>query len=138
LLVATPVINPRDIPIGKIGFLHKTFLQKKNYINYMSGRDQKNHKTYTFTDPEETTQVSIMKFTVYSKNGCPYCTKVKQVLELSNLEHVVYTLGEHFNREDFYAEFGKGSTFPQVILNDQQQLGGCTDTVRYLKEQNIV
>ena len=76
-----------------------------------------------------------MKFTVYSKDECPYCTKVKQVLELSNLEHVVYTLGEHFNREDFYAEFGEGSTFPQVILNDQQHLGGCTDTVKYLKEQ---
>ena len=66
-----------------------------------------------------------MKFTVYSKDECPYCTKVKQVLELSNLEHVVYTLGEHFNREDFYAEFGEGSTFPQVILNDQQQLREC-------------
>ena len=79
-----------------------------------------------------------MKFTVYSKDECPYCTKVKQVLELSNLEHVVYTLGEHFNREDFYAEFGEGSTFPQVILNDQQHLGGCTDTVKYLKEQNLV
>jgi len=79
-----------------------------------------------------------MKFTVYSKDGCPYCCQIKQVLELSNLEHVVYTLGEHFNREDFYAEFGEGSTFPQVILNDGQQLGGCTDTVRYLQEQNIV
>jgi len=79
-----------------------------------------------------------MKFTVYSKDGCPYCCQIKQVLELSNLEHVVYTLGEHFNREDFYAEFGEGSTFPQVILNDGQQLGGCADTVRYLQEQNIV
>ena len=83
-------------------------------------------------------QVSIMKFTVYSKEGCCHCNKVKQVLELSNLEHVVYTLGEHFNREDFYAEFGEGSTFPQVILNDGQQLGGCADTVQYLQEQNIV
>jgi glutaredoxin len=79
-----------------------------------------------------------MKFTVYSKNGCPYCTKVKQVLELSRLEHVVYTLEEHFNREDFYAQFGIGSTFPQVVMNDTEHLGGCTDTVKYLKEQNLV
>jgi glutaredoxin 3 len=79
-----------------------------------------------------------MKFTVYSKDGCPYCTKVKQVLQLTNLEHVVYTLGTDFNREGFYSEFGEGSTFPQVILNDQQHLGGCTDTVNYLKEQNLV
>lgn len=79
-----------------------------------------------------------MKFTVYSKEGCPYCIKIKQVLELSNLEHKVYTLGEDFSREQFYAEFGYGSTFPQVVMNDQEHLGGCTETVKYLKEQNII
>jgi glutaredoxin len=79
-----------------------------------------------------------MKFTVYSKDGCPYCSKIKQVLELSNLEHVVYNLGENFDREQFYAEFGEGSTFPQVILNDEQHLGGCSDTVKYLQEQKLV
>jgi glutaredoxin len=79
-----------------------------------------------------------MKFTVYSKDGCPYCTKVQQVLQLSNLEHVVYKLGTDFDRDGFYIQFGEGSTFPQVVLNDQEHLGGCTDTVQYLKEQNLV
>lgn len=78
-----------------------------------------------------------MKFTIYSKNGCPYCEKIKQVLKLSNLDHVIYNLGEHFTREEFYAEFGSGSTFPQVIMNEHH-LGGCTDTVKYLKENGIV
>ena len=89
------------------------------------------------TDLEETTQVSIMKFTIYSKDGCPYCTKVQQVLELANLEHVVYKLGNQFTREEFYAEFGQGSTFPQVIADDKH-LGGCSDTVKYLQEQKLV
>jgi glutaredoxin len=79
-----------------------------------------------------------MKFTVYSKEGCPYCIKIQQVLELTNLQHVVYKLNVDFTREEFYAEFGQGSTFPQVILNDQKHLGGCSDTVQYLKEQNLV
>ena len=79
-----------------------------------------------------------MKFTVYSKDGCPYCSKVQQVLELAGLEHVIYKLDYDFNRDQFYAEFGEGSTFPQVILNDQEHLGGCTDTVQFLKEQNLV
>ncbi len=79
-----------------------------------------------------------MKFTVYSKDGCPYCSKIEQVLDLASLEHVVYKLGEDFTRDQFYAEFGEGSTFPQVIVNDDQHLGGCTDTVQYLKEQNLV
>ena len=78
-----------------------------------------------------------MKFTVYSKDGCPYCTKVQQVLELTELQHVVYKLGVDFTREEFYSEFGQGSTFPQVIV-DEKYIGGCTDTVQYLKEQKLV
>ena len=78
-----------------------------------------------------------MRFIVYSKPECPYCFKVKKVLELCGKEFVVYTLDEDFTRKEFYAEFGEGSTFPQVIVNDQH-LGGCTDTVQYLKEQNLV
>jgi len=78
-----------------------------------------------------------MKFTVYSKDGCPYCTKVKQVLELAELQHVVYKLDVDFTREEFYNEFGHGSTFPQVIV-DQEHIGGCTDTVQYLRENNLV
>lgn len=79
-----------------------------------------------------------MKFTVYSKQGCPYCVKIKQVLELAGLEHVVYTLGSDFDRDQFYEQFGLGSTFPQVVLNDQENLGGCSDTVQYLQEKNLV
>ena len=77
-----------------------------------------------------------MNFTVYSKEGCSFCYKVKQVLELTGSNFVVYNLGEHFTREEFYAEFGEGSTFPQVICDDQK-LGGCTDTVKFLKENQI-
>ena len=79
-----------------------------------------------------------MKFTVYSKNGCPYCDKVKQVLQLSKLEHVIYKLDEDFDRSGFYSQFGQGSTFPQVVINDIQNLGGCTETVQYLKENKLV
>lgn len=78
-----------------------------------------------------------MNYTIYSKNGCPYCKTIKQVMELANLEHVVYTLDEDFTREEFYTEFGDGSTFPQVIL-DGNHLGGCTDTVKYLREMSMV
>ena len=78
-----------------------------------------------------------MNFTVYSKESCPYCTKIKQVLELSECKHVIYTLDQDFTKEEFYAEFGEGSTFPQVLCNSEK-LGGCTDTVKFLKEKQIV
>ena len=78
-----------------------------------------------------------MNFTVYSKDGCPFCTKVVQVLHLAKLNHVVYKLGEHFERDAFYGQFGNGSTFPQVVLNGTN-LGGCTETVKYLREKKLV
>ncbi len=79
-----------------------------------------------------------MKFTVYSKYGCPYCSKIEEVLKLANLEHKVYKLDEQFTREQFYSQFGEGTTFPQVVLNDQENLGGCVDTVKYLQENKLI
>ena len=79
----------------------------------------------------------MQNFAVYSKDGCPYCSKVKQVLDLSGLKYVEYKLGERFDRKSFYAEFGQGATFPQVVV-DGNKLGGCTDTVKYLQEKNLV
>jgi glutaredoxin len=76
-------------------------------------------------------------FTIYSKDGCPYCTKVQRVLELSELKHIVLKLGRDFDRTEFYSKFGRGSTFPQVILGETS-LGGCTETVKYLRENSYV
>ena len=78
-----------------------------------------------------------MNFTIFSKDGCPYCDKVKQVLELTNSKYVVYTLGNQFDKKAFYGEFGEGSTFPQVVC-DGKKLGGCIDTIKYLKENKII
>ena len=78
-----------------------------------------------------------MNFAVYTKDGCPYCDKVKQVLKLTESKYVVYNLDQHFDKDSFYGEFGEGSTFPQVVL-DQTNLGGCTETVHYLKEKQLV
>lgn len=79
-----------------------------------------------------------MKFTIYSKDGCPFCTKIQQVMQLVELQHVIYKLNRDFTREEFYDMFGQGSTFPQVVLNDDQTLGGCTETVKYLQEKNVI
>ena len=79
----------------------------------------------------------LMNFTVYSRDGCPYCTKIQEVLRLAELKHVIYKLDRDFDRESFYGQFGQGSTFPQVVLNGTN-LGGCTETVQYLKENNLV
>ena len=78
-----------------------------------------------------------MNFTVYSREGCPYCVKIVEVLKLADLRFVEYKLDRDFDRQSFYGQFGDGSTFPQVV-KDGTNLGGCTDTVKYLQEQNLV
>ena len=79
----------------------------------------------------------FMTFTVYSKDGCPYCSKVQQVLQLAELKHVVYKLNIDYTRQEFYHKFGVGSTFPQVVLNNEH-IGGCMETVKYLRENKLV
>ena len=78
-----------------------------------------------------------MNFTIFSKEGCPYCDKIKEVLELTESKFVVYTVGKQFDKDAFYGEFGEGSTFPQVVC-DGKKLGGCVDTIEFLKEKKIL
>ena len=78
-----------------------------------------------------------MNFAVYTKEGCPYCEKVKEVLQLTESKFVVYNLGQHFEKDAFYGEFGHGSTFPQVVC-EGRKLGGCVDTIKYLQEKEIL
>jgi glutaredoxin 3 len=82
-----------------------------------------------------------MNFTVYSKRGCPYCEKIKTILNDLSIRKgypiVFYELDNDFTRQEFYAEFGDRSTFPQVIMNNQH-LGGCSDTVKYLQNNSLL
>ena len=76
-------------------------------------------------------------FTVYTKIGCPYCTKVISALQLAELPYVEYKLGRDYERPEFYETFGEGATFPRVKYGEEV-LGGCQETVKYLKENNLV
>ena len=78
-----------------------------------------------------------MNFTVYSKNGCPFCEKIESVLKAANFEHQVYKLDSDFTREQFYDKFGQGKTFPQVLLGEEN-LGGCMDTISYLLGKGLI
>lgn len=78
-----------------------------------------------------------MEFLVYSKDACPYCYKVMQVLELTGKRFVEYKLDRDFTREEFYGKFGEGSTFPQVLCDDKK-IGGCVDTIQFLREEKVI
>lgn len=78
-----------------------------------------------------------MQITIYSKDNCPYCEKIKRVFDLLELSFVEYKLNEHFTRQNFIDEFGDEATFPRVFI-DNNMIGGCVDTIAYLKENKIL
>jgi len=78
-----------------------------------------------------------MDVVIYSKENCPYCDKIKTVFNIQNIKFVEYKLDQDFTRENFISEFGVGSTFPRVII-DGTLIGGASETVRYIQENNLV
>ena len=74
---------------------------------------------------------------IYTKPGCPFCTKIKEVFNLKGWSFREYVRDVNFTRDQFYAEFGQGSTFPQVVI-DGQKTGGCNETISYLKKRGLI
>ena len=73
----------------------------------------------------------ISQLVIYTRENCEYCRKLKVILDSFTVKYVQYKLDVDFDRDQFYREFGEGSTFPRVTL-DGQLLGGCNETIEYL------
>ena len=78
-----------------------------------------------------------MTFIVFSKDGCPSCMKVQKVLQLAEVKHVIYKVNRDFTIDEFVQNFGRDATYPKVVLEDKL-IGGCVETVKYLREQKLV
>lgn len=70
---------------------------------------------------------------IYTRPGCPYCTKIKEVYKMRGWAYTEYALNQQFTREQFKTEFGQSATFPQVLINGTK-IGGCTEAIKYLRE----
>lgn len=77
-----------------------------------------------------------MNITIHSKYGCPYCDKIKAVLDQRDMEYTVLTLEEDFTEAEFREEFGVDASFPRVVI-DGNIIGGCRDTVEYLLHRDM-
>ena len=70
---------------------------------------------------------------IYARAGCPYCNKIEEVFRSKGWSYTKDMLNQQFTREQFYKQFGPGATFPQVMVGGRHT-GGCTETVKYLRE----
>ena len=78
------------------------------------------------------------KFYVYSKEGCGFCNRLTEFMKTKGIRYEKFELGTDFTTEEFLYRFGKQSTFPQVVLDDNQKIGGMKDTVRFLLDNKMV
>lgn len=78
-----------------------------------------------------------MKAILYSKEKCLECERARMLLSSVNVSYLEYKLSEDFNEKQFYSEFGKNATFPQIAIN-YKHIGSLKETLQYLKEQNII
>lgn len=68
-----------------------------------------------------------MFITVYSKEDCPWCDKVKNLLEQRNISFSEKVLGQDFSKEDLQEILERERvTLPQVFI-DGLLIGGYED-----------
>lgn len=88
------------------------------------------------------THTNLQGYTVYSKSGCPNCTKVKNFLKEHSKEFAVVDCDEYLieNKEGFlsFIEIIAGKkyrTFPMVFLGENF-IGGFTETKVFIEKEN--
>lgn len=75
--------------------------------------------------------------TLYSKVNCDYCKSLEQVFKVKGIEYDKKTLNVDFTRQEFIEKFG-ATTFPRVLKEDGELIGGASETVVYLKQYGLI
>jgi glutaredoxin len=80
-------------------------------------------------------------YTIYSKSGCPNCTKVKELLQINKIQFVIINCDEYLlDHKLAFLNFimnltsREWKTFPIVFDNNSQFIGGFIDTKVYLEK----
>ena len=79
----------------------------------------------------------MSEFIIYARDGCKYCDKLAAVMGKRDIPYTKLMLGEDYTRDEFIEQFGDQGTFPRV-LHEGELIGGMTETVKYLSENNYV
>jgi len=72
-----------------------------------------------------------METFVYSKEGCPYCVKAKDLLDFYGFPYTEMKLDVDFTREELFKKFPHAKTFPQIIF-EGEYVGGYDQLAKKL------
>lgn len=73
-----------------------------------------------------------MLFYIYTKEGCPFCDKAKELITSMGDKYEELKLGKDFDRDSFLQLAAPRTTFP-LILDDRAtvHIGGFTELEAY-------
>lgn len=89
----------------------------------------------------EVAKPSSTTFTIYSKTGCTYCVKVKDLLKEFEKDYIEVNCDEFLdNKEEFLQTIQTYTkkpykTFP-MVFDKETFVGGFIDTIKYLDTDN--
>ena len=79
----------------------------------------------------------MKKYIVYGKSSCPYCIKVVNKLLRGGKTFYVEMYDEQPEKLEEIKKRYNHPTIPVVIIQDNKEIliGGCDDTINYLKKE---
>ena len=80
---------------------------------------------------------SMTETAVIYSNGSQECERIAMLLKALGGEFHEYFLGEHFDEQAFYKEFGEEATYPQVAYGSQH-IGSMKETLHFLCAEGII
>lgn len=75
-----------------------------------------------------------MSFTIFYKEGCPFCERAENHFNAFNLNYNKYVLNQDFSPAEFKHTFGEGATYPQVFYK-KHHIGGSDDTIHFINNK---
>lgn len=73
-------------------------------------------------------------FSVYTRDGCSFCEKAKNLLNQNNLQYTEYSIGKNILREEVLQKFPGIKMLPIVVDVNGTLVGGYEDLVRHLQQ----
>lgn len=70
---------------------------------------------------------------VFGKDGCSYCEKAVNLLELHRLDYKYYKVGRDLTINELLEKFPEAKTVPIVVVHGFK-IGGYTELAGYIEE----
>ena len=78
-----------------------------------------------------------MDITVYTVDGCHYCSQIKELFRRANLDFKKVKVGEDITREEFLEKHPDAIGYPFTVI-DGVEYKSLVDTAKFLVENKLV